>query len=260
MRYDNQEALTDVTDEVIRGAFLRQHKCAAGRYMAFKLALEWVLSLLLLIVTAPLVALMAVLTRLGSAGPAFYSQNRVGRNGQIFRIYKIRTMVQDSEARTGPVWASVDDARVTRLGRFLRETHLDELPQLWNVLRGEMSLIGPRPERPELACKLELIIPRYNERTILRPGITGLAQVQRPADTSVEDVRRKLEFDLYYGSHVSLWLDLRILLCTVLHLTGVGLNSIGKLMVRSYGSAVERDLINAIPLMPECRRGQLGVA
>jgi lipopolysaccharide/colanic/teichoic acid biosynthesis glycosyltransferase len=169
----------------------------------------------------PLILVMIALVKLTSRGPAFYAQVRSGRGGRPFRLYKIRTMLPDCEARTGPQWPSPGDPRVTPLGRFLRRTHLDELPQLWNVLRGEMSLIGPRPERPEFVVELEKVVPRYRDRLLVRPGITGLAQVQLPADTDVESVRRKVACDLYYLRHLGLGLDLRILVATAFGLTGV---------------------------------------
>src|SRR5262249_51340293 len=131
-----------------------------------------------------------------------------------YRIYKLRTMAHNCERLTGACWAKVQDPRVTNLGKFLRCTHLDELPQLWNVLRGEMSLIGPRPARPEFVLRLQEPLPRYGERMRARPGVTGLAQVQLPADTDLESVRRKLHCDLYYIERFHFWLDVRILLAT----------------------------------------------
>ena len=147
---------------------------------------------------APLILLAMALVKLTSRGPAIYRQVRAGLGGRPFTIYKIRTMAHDCEARTGPVWATADDPRVTPLGRFLRRSHLDELPQLWNVLRGEMSLVGPRPERPEFVAQLQRAIPDYRRRLQVPPGVTGLAQVQLPPDTDLAGVRRKLVYDLYY--------------------------------------------------------------
>jgi lipopolysaccharide/colanic/teichoic acid biosynthesis glycosyltransferase len=190
-------------------------------YPTCKAAIEFVAALGLLILTAPLILLAALLAKLSSRGPALYCQVRLGWGGVPYTIYKIRTMTHQCEKWSGPQWSRAGDPRVTRIGHFLRVTHLDELPQLWNVLRGEMSLVGPRPERPEFIPHLEHIIPHYRERLRVRPGVTGLAQVQLPADTDVNSVRRKLAYDLYYVRHMGPWFDLRIILCTVLKLLGV---------------------------------------
>jgi lipopolysaccharide/colanic/teichoic acid biosynthesis glycosyltransferase len=182
---------------------------------------ELVVVLLLAVLTAPLLLLAALGIKLTSRGPVLYSQTRVGRNGRPFAIYKLRTMVHDCELLTGPQWATARDPRVTRFGRFLRRSHLDELPQLWNVLRGDMSLIGPRPERPEFVAHLEKALPNYRGRLLVRPGVTGLAQVQLPPDTNLDSVRRKLAYDLYYIQHGGLWMDLRIVLATMFKMAGV---------------------------------------
>jgi lipopolysaccharide/colanic/teichoic acid biosynthesis glycosyltransferase len=192
-----------------------------GRYEAWKATLEWPLTALLLVLAAPVILIIMVLIKLTSPGPALYRQLRVGRNGRLFAIYKIRTLVHDYESQTGPRWTASDDPRVSRLGNFLRRSHLDELPQLWNILRGEMSLVGPRPERPEFVSILERSLPRYRERLLVRPGLTGLAQTHLPPDTLVCEVKHKLAFDLYYVENVDLWLDLRLLACTALFLTGI---------------------------------------
>jgi lipopolysaccharide/colanic/teichoic acid biosynthesis glycosyltransferase len=147
--------------------------------------------------------------------PVLYSQLRVGQFGRPFRIYKFRTMRVDAERESGAVWASAGDPRITRLGRFLRATRLDEIPQFWNVLVGNMSVVGPRPERPEMVARLVEQIPYYSERENVPPGLTGWAQIRHPYGSSVEDARRKLEFDLYYIKHMSVSLDLQILLSTV---------------------------------------------
>jgi lipopolysaccharide/colanic/teichoic acid biosynthesis glycosyltransferase len=190
-------------------------------YPACKAMLESVAALVLLVVSSPLMLVLAVVTRLTSAGSAFYSQTRLGKHGKPYTIYKIRTMTQNCERQSGACWSSANDSRVTPFGRWLRKTHLDELPQLWNVLRGDMSLIGPRPERPEFVPSLEKAIPHYRQRLLVKPGVTGLAQVQLPADVDLEDVRRKLAYDLYYVSEQNVSLDLRILACTALHMVGV---------------------------------------
>jgi lipopolysaccharide/colanic/teichoic acid biosynthesis glycosyltransferase len=190
-------------------------------YVPCKTAFDFVAAAALLVAAAPVIALAALLVKLTSRGPAFYTQTRVGRNGRLFTIYKVRTMIHKCESLTGPRWSMPGDPRVTRVGHFLRVSHLDELPQLINVLRGEMSLIGPRPERPEFVPELEQAVPRYRERLAVLPGVTGLAQVQLPADTDLDSVRTKLAYDLYYLRHLSPGLDLRILLSTALYAAGV---------------------------------------
>jgi lipopolysaccharide/colanic/teichoic acid biosynthesis glycosyltransferase len=190
-------------------------------YGSCKPAADFVLAVLLLIPTLPLMILAMVLVKLTSPGRAIYPQARMGRQGRLSTIYKIRTMVQDSERLTGPRWTAPGDPRITLVGRFLRCTHLDELPQLWNVLRGEMSLVGPRPERAEFVEQLERAIPCYRDRLLVRPGVTGLAQVQLPPDVDLNSVRRKLACDLYYIQRLNFWLDLRLLLCTALFLVGI---------------------------------------
>jgi len=173
-----------------------------------------------LVVTAPLLGLIGLAIKLESKGGVLYAQERVGRFGEPFPMYKFRTMIVDAEAATGPVWASADDEdlRVTRVGGFLRRTHLDELPQLLNVLMGEMSLVGPRPERPCFVEELDRALHSYDKRLFVKPGITGLAQVHYRYDQSVNDVRRKLRFDLLYVRRMCLMLDLRILAWTAIML------------------------------------------
>lgn len=188
-----------------------------------------------LLVCAPLMALIAVAIKLDSDGPVFYAQARVGENrrrvqspmrwlanvirldhrranqhGQIFRMVKFRTMRTDAEASSGAVWAQENDPRVTRVGRFLRKSRLDEIPQLWNVLCGDMSLVGPRPERPEFVRQFVVAIPGYADRHWVKPGITGLSQVRQGYDRNLDDVRRKLDNDLEYIARRSPWLDLQI--------------------------------------------------
>jgi lipopolysaccharide/colanic/teichoic acid biosynthesis glycosyltransferase len=169
----------------------------------------------------PVVAVAALFVKVTSRGPVFYTQVRLGRGGRPFVIYKLRSMYADSEALTGPCWSSRGDPRVTPVGRFLRWSHVDELPQMWNILVGDMSLIGPRPERPEMVPGLERAIPRYRERLLIRPGLTGLAQVQLPPDTDLNSVRVKLAHDLCYLECHSLWLDCRLFVATVLHVCGM---------------------------------------
>jgi lipopolysaccharide/colanic/teichoic acid biosynthesis glycosyltransferase len=181
-------------------------------------ALGW----LMLIVAAPVIGLLLVVVRLTSPGPGVYSQLRLGRGGRVFTMYKLRSMRADAEERTGPVWASLRrDPRVTPLGHWLRLLHLDELPQLYNVARGDMALVGPRPERPSIAAVLAEKIPGYLDRLQVLPGITGLAQVNLPADSDLSSVRAKLQLDQEYIHTASLLLDLRIILCTLLRLIGM---------------------------------------
>ena len=189
----------------------------ANGYTFCKTVLDLLLAGVMFVLFAPLLMLMAFLIKLTSPGPALYRQTRVGRNGRQFCIYKLRTMTVDCERGSGPQWSLDPDPRITPLGRYLRCSHIDELPQLWNVLCGEMSLVGPRPERPEFVHMLEPALPYYRERLRVRPGITGLAQLQLPSDTDLESVRRKLACDLYYVRHANLWLDVRILLSTVIY-------------------------------------------
>ncbi|MCI0642800.1 MAG: sugar transferase [Gemmataceae bacterium] len=197
-----------------------------GLYLTLKAAGDFVCALVLLVLTAPLVLVAMGLIKLTSKGPALYWQTRMGKNGRPFLIYKIRTMVHECESLTGAAWSKPGDTRITPVGWWLRKLHLDELPQLWNVLRGEMSLIGPRPERPEFLPQLEQAIPRYRDRLRVRPGLTGLAQVQLPPDTDLESVRLKLAYDLHYVRGVGPWLDLRIGWATVLKLVGMSFRGI----------------------------------
>jgi lipopolysaccharide/colanic/teichoic acid biosynthesis glycosyltransferase len=199
-------------------------------YVPIKGALDLGCALILMAICAPFIGVAALLVKLTSRGPAFYTQTRVGQHGRLFTIYKIRTMVDNCESLTGPRWSIPGDPRVTRIGQFLRLSHLDELPQLLNVLRGEMSLIGPRPERPEFLPRLERSLPAYRDRLMVRPGVTGLAQVQLPADTDLASVRRKLDRDLHYIEWLSPWLDLRILCCTALYAAGVPFRITRKLL------------------------------
>lgn len=172
-------------------------------------------SLLVLLLMAPVVAVAAVIVKLDSAGPAFYRQRRVGLYGQPYNIYKLRSMRQDAESGGQAIWAAEADPRITRIGRFLRMTRIDEIPQAWNVLKGEMSFVGPRPERPEFVQELEREIPYYAERHMVKPGLTGWAQINYPYGASIEDARCKLEYDLYYAKNYTPFLDVLILLQTL---------------------------------------------
>jgi len=182
--------------------------------LKFKRFIDIVFAGLLLVVISPLILLTAIAIKLDSPGSIFYSQFRSGLNGKPFRVYKFRSMYQDAEKR-GAQWAKERDPRITRVGNFIRLTRIDELPQIWNVFRGEMSMIGPRPERPEFDEKLKEVIPYYEIRYLIKPGITGWAQVMYPYGASVEDSYQKLSYDIYYIKNYSLWLDLAIVLKTI---------------------------------------------
>jgi exopolysaccharide biosynthesis polyprenyl glycosylphosphotransferase len=188
-----------------------------------KRLIDIIVSLIVIIGFFPIWVLVAVAIKLDSPGPVFYTQERVGRHGTIFKIIKFRSMYQDAEARTGPVWAGKKDPRVTRVGRILRKLRIDEFPQFINVLKGEMSLVGPRPERPYFVEKLKKEIPYYSRRLRVRPGITGWAQIKHEYDQSLDDVRKKVQYDLYYIENMSLRMDLKIILSTIYTvLTGKG--------------------------------------
>ena len=168
-----------------------------------------------LVLASPVMAAVALAVKMESSGPAIYKQERVGVDGKPFTIYKFRSMAVDAEKNTGAVWASKNDSRVTKVGRFIRKTHLDELPQLLNVLRGEMSLIGPRPERPDFVGYLKQNIEGYQRRTAIKPGITGLAQVLHKYDETLQDVRKKVRYDLEYIGGANFSTDLKIALLTM---------------------------------------------
>ncbi len=174
-----------------------------------------VVSLFGLILTLPVAALTALLIKLTSRGPILYRQERLGRDSVPFTLLKFRTMIADAEGQTGPVWATDNDPRITPIGKWLRKSRIDEIPQLINVLRGEMSLVGPRPERAVFIAKLSEHIPFYEERLLVPPGITGWAQVMAPYAATIEDSRRKLQYDLYYIKHMSFFLDIFIFLKTI---------------------------------------------
>jgi lipopolysaccharide/colanic/teichoic acid biosynthesis glycosyltransferase len=198
-------------------------------YRLIKRSLDIAVAAIMLVLSAPIIALCALAVRLNSRGNPLYSQNRLGLHGQTITIYKIRTMYQNSEWATGAVWSGPGDPRVTTVGRFLRACHLDELPQLINILRGEMSLIGPRPERPEIIAQIVRALPRYGDRLLVRPGLTGLAQVLQSPDTDLVSVNCKLKYDLFYLEQIGFSLDLRILLATWLHLFRVPANRIARI-------------------------------
>ncbi|MBN2021545.1 MAG: sugar transferase [Pirellulales bacterium] len=219
-------------------------------YCQWKGTFDRAVAAVLLVPSLPIIAGLIVLVRLTSRGPAIYRQTRVGKDGKEFCMYKIRTMRHDAEMASGAVWTRPRDNRITLVGRALRKLHLDEFPQLFNVLRGEMSLVGPRPERPEFVHVLADVIPGYRRRLAVRPGITGLAQINLPPDTDLASVRRKVVLDVEYIETANLLLDLRMTLCTAARLLGLpGLHA-----MRLF--RLERDVVveaggNGIALAPE---------
>lgn len=218
----------------------------------WKRSFDVALAGVVLVPAVPVMAAAAALVKLTSPGPAVYTQTRVGRNGKPFTMYKLRSMTHNCEATSGIVWSSGrNDTRVTWVGRILRKTHIDELPQLFNILRGEMSLVGPRPERPELVGELEKQLPGYRGRLTANPGLTGLAQVQLPPDTGLESVRRKLTLDLYYTRCITLWLDLRLVLTTALGVVGTPFRACRLLLAiptedDAFGSTEEQPALPAL--------------
>jgi lipopolysaccharide/colanic/teichoic acid biosynthesis glycosyltransferase len=224
---------------------LSQGKTFAQRaYPSVKAAVEWFCGLVMFAGLLPLMIVLALAVRLTSKGPAFYSQTRLGKNGRHYRMFKLRSMVHDAEVATGPVWAARDDNRITAVGRILRDTHLDELPQLWNVLRGEMALIGPRPERPELAAGITQRMPEFSRRLSVRPGVTGLAQMLLPADdptdTELQGLRKKLTHDVYYIEHLSLAMDMRIAFATPCYFIAAAIQALRIKLLATFGQAAEK--------------------
>jgi sugar transferase (PEP-CTERM system associated) len=212
------EAITGkVPIESVRlGWLLFAPGCHSSRlHLAYKRAASVLVSIVGLILSLPLIPFIILAIKLTSPGAILYRQRRVGRDGEVFICYKFRTMRADAEADIGPTWASDDDPRITPVGKFLRMSRLDEVPQLWNVLRGDMSLVGPRPERPEFVDGLRQEVPHYNLRHTIRPGITGWAQIRYKYGSSIEDAREKLRYDLFYIKNMSLGLDLLIFLQTI---------------------------------------------
>ncbi|MFC1699689.1 sugar transferase [Candidatus Omnitrophota bacterium] len=189
---------------------------ARRRFEQFKRCFDVAVSSVAIVVAAPIVAVTAVLIKIVSPGPVFFKQERVGRGGTPFNIYKLRTMKVNAEKYTGPMWARENDPRLIKFGQLIRKSHVDELPQLVNVLRGEMSIVGPRPERPIFVKQLEGQIPDYLQRLKVKPGITGLAQVWHKYDETIQDVKKKIKYDLLYIRKMCLMVDLRILLRTIL--------------------------------------------
>jgi len=182
--------------------------------MALQTFYSLIISVIGIVVTLPVMLMVALIVRFTSPGPVLFRQRRVGLNGAVFTLYKFRSMRADSEAKTGAVWAKKDDPRVTPVGRWLRKLRLDELPQLFNVLRGEMSIVGPRPERPEFVAVLQEKIPYYRQRHCVKPGISGWAQINHKYGDTVEDAMIKLEYDLYYIKNMAVSLDVYIMFHT----------------------------------------------
>jgi len=200
------------------------------RYVRFgfakiKRVMDLVLAVVGLTLSAPVVIFAAALIKLDSPGPVIYQQKRLGKHGKVFKIYKLRTMGCDAEKNSGAVWAKKNDPRITPVGRLLRKTRIDEIPQLLNVFKGEMSIVGPRPERPELVRDLKVLISDYEKRLSVKPGITGMAQVLHKYDESIDDVRTKVSYDLMYIRNMRLSTDLQIMARTFgVVLTGKGAN------------------------------------
>jgi len=185
--------------------------------------IDYFISIFVLLAGLPLWLFIALAVKLDSKGPVFYRQERVGMGGKLFRVFKFRSMIQDAERKSGPVWAGRDDDRITRVGRILRRTRLDEIPQLLNVLKGDMSIVGPRPERPVFVQELKEVYPFYMKRLTIKPGLTGWAQVKLEYDTDIESVANKLRYDFFYIENQSIFLDLEILARTLkVVLTGAG--------------------------------------
>ncbi|MFX0198286.1 MAG: TIGR03013 family XrtA/PEP-CTERM system glycosyltransferase [Candidatus Hodarchaeota archaeon] len=180
-----------------------------------KTAIDLILSFFGLVILLPIMALVALAIKIDSPGPIFYRQGRVGKNGTIFTLLKFRSMKADAEKETGPIWAIENDDRTTRVGKIMRKMRLDEIPQMFNVLRGDMSFVGPRPERPHFVEHLNEEIPFYNKRHAAKPGITGWAQIKYPYGASQNDALEKLKYDLYYMKNMSLFFDLNIIFQTI---------------------------------------------
>jgi exopolysaccharide biosynthesis polyprenyl glycosylphosphotransferase len=180
-----------------------------------KRLLDVIASFLILLITLPVNLISSIAIKLNSKGPVFFKQDRSGMNGNVFKMLKFRSMFVDAEKHTGPVWSPKDDPRITAVGRVIRKLRIDEIPQMVNVLKGEMSIVGPRPERPFFVDKLSEEIPYYKRRLKVRPGITGWAQVKHKYDESVEDVKIKLRYDLFYIENMSLRMDFKIIFRTI---------------------------------------------
>jgi lipopolysaccharide/colanic/teichoic acid biosynthesis glycosyltransferase len=232
----------DLPVKSYRNSGLETQSFPGWKRVGVKRAVDFVLASALMLVAAPIIAVLAILVKRASTGPAFYSQARMGLHGRPFRILKLRTMFDDCESVTGPVWSCKNDERITPIGRILRDTHLDELPQLWNVLRGDMSLVGPRPERAEIARRIETKVPEFALRLRVKPGVTGLAQLRVPADVDISSIPHKLAQDLYYLRHQSLLLDLRILISTGFSFVGAGCACMSEMLLAGSSPSVEQEM------------------
>lgn len=213
----------------------------ATPYLQYKRWLDLICAVILSVFLAPAIIIVSLLIRLTSRGPAFYSQTRLGRFGRPFVIWKHRTMRHNCERESGARWSTKGDTRITLLGRLLRKTHVDEFPQIINVFKGDMSLVGPRPERPEFFPALQKSVPEYAKRLLVKPGVTGMAQVYLPPDEDLESVRLKQIFDLYYARHIGFWLDIRLLIATPVQAIGIPHFVVRPMLLLPKRSAVEQD-------------------
>ena len=227
--YPSSTILTDRSNATLSLQTMRASP--TRRYDSLKRLLDFSAAVALIVTLCPIMAVAWLLVRLTSSGPGIYTQTRVGLGGRHFRIYKLRSMTHNCEATTGGAkWSKPGDSRVTPVGRIFRKLHIDELPQLFNVLSGDMSLIGPRPERPEFVKPLSVSVPEYKLRLAVRPGVTGLAQIQLPPDTDLDSVRRKIVLDRAYIEGRGLWLDLRLLVGTGIYLVGFPYTSVRRVL------------------------------
>jgi lipopolysaccharide/colanic/teichoic acid biosynthesis glycosyltransferase len=227
-----------------------------ARYFRRKYAVERVVAWGMLIGSLPVIAVLVWLVRRTSEGAGIYKQERVGLHGETFMVYKLRSMYIDAEKGGKMVWSGKGDPRVTPLGRFLRKTHLDELPQLWNVANGEMSLTGPRPERPKICEELAKYIDDYERRTIVKPGVTGLAQINLEPDQTIADAKRKQYLDIHYIENANAWLDVRMVMATCLRMFWIKGSTVMKLMGLCRIDLVNRTVVTT----PEDDRPPFAVA
>jgi len=202
-------------DNLLADIVFSSRKIHSSKYSKYKSLIDPVVGFLLLLFSSPLMIILMVLIRTTSGKSIFYRQLRVGRYGRLFWIYKFRTMNDLAGKECKPTWTYPNDIRTTKIGKFLRTTHLDELPQLWNIIKGEMALVGPRPERPEFLPFIEDNLPQYKKRLSIKPGLTGPAQIKYPSDLCILDVKRKLREDLKYIENISFLTDLKILFLTL---------------------------------------------
>lgn len=217
---------------------------SAGSYFRFRNVFDRVVGSILLVIASPLIAVLWCTVKLTSSGPGFYIQRRVGLDGVVFDIFKLRSMRCDAERGGKAIWSFGLDRRVTPIGRILRKLHLDELPQLWNVARGDMALVGPRPERPEITWSLEKLVPNYHLRHSVKPGVTGLSQINLEPDRNINITRKKQILDLRYIQNANAWLDARMLFATMLRMVGIN----GELVMRitSLKQFISCDELSAI--------------